>query len=60
MGKFIDENQIRSGINWHIYCRGNPVIFWNPLGLATIYIYSSDQEGTDVENVKSMGSDGDE
>ena len=32
-GRFINEDPARSGGNWYSYCSGNPVMFWDKMGL---------------------------
>jgi len=32
-GRFINEDPIRDGLNWYVYCGGNPVMFVDPWGL---------------------------
>ncbi len=32
-GRFINEDPIRDGLNWYVYCGGNPVNYVDPLGL---------------------------
>jgi RHS repeat-associated protein len=32
-GRFINEDPIKSGLNWYTYCENNPVMFIDPLGL---------------------------
>ena len=34
LGRFISEDPIKDGVNWYVYCGGNPVNFVDPLGLA--------------------------
>ena len=34
IGAFINEDPIRDGLNWYVYCESNPVAFVDPLGLA--------------------------
>jgi len=33
IGRMISEDPARSGLNWYVYCLGNPVRFIDPLGL---------------------------
>ena len=35
-GRFITEDPIRDGLNWYSYCRNNPIIFIDPLGLVSV------------------------
>ena len=32
-GRFINEDPVRDGVNWYVYCNGNPVMFVDPWGL---------------------------
>ncbi|MDD6563977.1 MAG: amidase domain-containing protein [Clostridiales bacterium] len=32
-GRFINEDPIKDGLNWYMYCEGNPVMFVDPSGL---------------------------
>ena len=32
MGRFINEDPVRSGLNWYIYCKNNPLMFVDPSG----------------------------
>ncbi|MBR2477120.1 MAG: C39 family peptidase, partial [Clostridia bacterium] len=32
IGRFISEDPIRDGLNWYVYCAGNPVMFSDPTG----------------------------
>ena len=32
-GRFINEDPIRDGLNWYVYCENNPVMFVDPWGL---------------------------
>lgn len=32
VGRFISEDPIRDGMNWYVYCGGNPVSRWDPTG----------------------------
>ena len=34
-GRFISEDPIKDGLNWYSYCGGNPVMFWDKLGLSS-------------------------
>lgn len=33
-GRFINEDPIKVGLNWYIYCNGNPILFIDMFGLA--------------------------
>ena len=32
MGRFITEDPARDGLNWYVYCSGNPIMFVDPSG----------------------------
>ena len=32
-GRFMTEDPVKDGLNWYVYCGGNPVMFVDPLGL---------------------------
>ena len=32
-GRFINEDPIRDGLNWYVYCNGNPIKYADPSGL---------------------------
>ena len=34
IGRFISEDPIRDGLNWYVYCENNPIILFDPFGLA--------------------------
>ena len=36
LGRFINEDPIRDGLNWYVYCNNNPVRFVDPSGTADI------------------------
>ena len=31
-GRFVSEDPIRDGLNWYVYCNGNPIMFVDPSG----------------------------
>ena len=33
IGRFTTEDQIKDGSNWYVYCGGNPIMFWDKMGL---------------------------
>ena len=33
IGRFITEDPIKDGSNWYVYCGGNPIMFWDKMGL---------------------------
>ena len=37
-GRFITEDPIRDGVNWYVYCSGNPVLFVDSTGLKDVPI----------------------
>ena len=40
-GRFINEDLIKDGLNWYVYCEGNPIMFVDPRGLES-YVFVSD------------------
>jgi len=36
--QFITQDPIKSGMNWYVYCEGNPLVMVDWLGLATIAV----------------------
>ena len=40
-GRFLTEDPAKDGLNWYVYCGGNPVNFVDPSGLDAIIITSS-------------------
>lgn len=44
LGRFISEDPIRDGLNWYVYCGGNPIKFVDPLGLKLKLNDPTDQE----------------
>ena len=36
IGGFTSEDPIRHGLNWYAYCAGNPIMFIDPFGLASV------------------------
>ncbi len=57
-GRFTTEDPIRGGSNWYSYCGGNPVAFWDPSGLKTIYPEKtpekSPEEIDDIYSIRFM------
>ena len=39
VGRFINEDPIKDGLNWYAYCGGNPIAFFDPMGLAQVIAY---------------------
>jgi len=37
-GRFINEDPIKDGLNWYVYCGGNPVMFVDPTGETAAFI----------------------
>ena len=50
-GRFITEDPIMDGLNWYSYCRNNPIIFIDPLGLVSVGLrdYAGTYSGSSVE-----------
>ena len=40
-GRFISEDPIQDGMNWYVYCGGNPIVFVDPEGLAEVLFYET-------------------
>lgn len=51
-GRFTAEDPIRSGINWYTYCNNNPVVFIDPFGLESHYIFYNDKADKSNGNLK--------
>lgn len=49
-GRFITEDPIRDGLNWYVYCSGNPVMLFDPWGLGAEFrpILEEQHDNTDV------------
>ena len=43
-GRFINEDPIRDGLNWYVYCAGNPVMFVDPWGLEYLVVSGSEED----------------
>ena len=66
-GRFISEDPVKDGNNWYSYCAGNPVMFWDIMGLKPIiFVYVTDDENEDFQRkieentVSRYGSRGEE
>jgi len=44
VGRFTSEDPIRSGGNWYVYCRNNPLKFFDPLGLEESDVDNNNQD----------------
>ena len=42
VGRFINEDPIKDGLNWYNYCAGNPVMMIDPSGLGPVKILNYD------------------
>ena len=38
VGAFTSEDPAKDGLNWYVYCGGNPVNLWDPTGLASYVV----------------------
>ena len=57
LGRFISEDPIKDGMNWYVYCGGDPVMFIDPSGLTFIIGWS--YSGAEVvEYVEYKASNG--
>ena len=59
VGAFINEDPIRDGLNWYVYCSGNPVMFVDPWGLKiTLANFSSvEQKETTLREIRKLTGD---
>lgn len=39
-GRFINEDPVKDGSNWYIYCSGNPIVFVDPSGMVYVIAWS--------------------
>ena len=46
-GRFINEDPIRDGLNWYVYCGNNPIVFVDPWGLM-IQLYGTNEERREI------------
>lgn len=63
MGRFIIEDPIKDGNNWHIYAYNNPLRFIDPTGLANIEsdsVVGNTTYDTDTGSLKSTDADEDD
>ena len=44
IGMFITEDPAKDGLNWYVYCGGNPVMFVDPWGLDAYIIYDPSED----------------
>ena len=56
LGRFGSEDPARSGLNWYVYCGGNPLAFVDPLGLDAILINKNVDNFAGYINVEHMGA----
>ena len=50
IGRFINEDPVKDGLNWYNYCAGNPVMMVDPSGLIKVMMrYVIEKNGGDVE-----------
>ena len=45
IGRFLTEDPAKDGLNWYVYCGGNPVMFVDPSGLISAVFVSSNMSG---------------
>ena len=43
-GRFINEDPARDGLNWYVYCGGNPIVFVDPWGLEYLVVSGSEED----------------
>ena len=54
LGRFISEDPIRSGQNWYVYCKNNPLMYTDPTGLQSCSIVGTYVNGIQVSPYNSM------
>ena len=55
MGRFVNEDPVRDGLNWYAYANNNPVRFVDPFGHAPVdFIEYIRAQGGTVENIASI------
>ena len=47
IGRFINEDPIKDGLNWYIYANNNPIMFVDPLGLEGIVVSGGEYSAND-------------
>lgn len=57
VGRFINEDPIKDGLNWYNYCGGNPVVMVDPSGLIMILNGTGDEVQTIWKNIKEFSQD---
>ena len=45
MGRFLNEDPIRDGLNWYAYCGNNPIMYIDPSGLSVWLIHGTKISG---------------
>ena len=46
-GRFINEDPIKDGLNWYVYCNSNPILYIDPFGLDSYIFYEKNMESGD-------------
>jgi RHS repeat-associated protein len=56
VGRWTQEDPARSGLNWYVYCSGNPIRFIDPLGLFDYdtVLSSANNKGVYNEDVEAL------
>ena len=62
IGRFINEDPVKDGLNWYSYCDSNPIMFYDPSGLVTYIYYGLEtwQESLANEDKKMLEGQGEE
>ena len=58
-GRFTQEDPIRDGTNWYVYCAGNPVMYVDPWGLVRGPGYNAKGEWSEDPDADDFGKDSD-
>ena len=53
-GRFISEDPAKDGVNWYVYCGGNPVMLVDPWGLRPGDLIESSLEGLSEQSINNI------
>ena len=56
-GRFINEDPIKDGLNWYVYCGNNPVAFVDPSGLILKLEGTEEEKAAMMESLKILTCD---